>query len=179
MKNLLNILSKSSDGKYHAVIEIPAGTNLKTEINHDSGEFETSLRNGKPRIIDFLGYPLNYGFIPNTKMDKNKGGDGDPIDALIICESLPMKSVIEFIPIAVLRLKDTNELDSKIIGVPFDTKLRTICASDFEEFKNLYPAVLEILVLWFLNYDKANDKTEFIAWGNEVEAINEIEKWRK
>lgn len=53
MKNLLNIPSKSDGGNYQAVIEIPAGTNRKTEINKVTGAFETSLRNGNPRIIDF------------------------------------------------------------------------------------------------------------------------------
>lgn len=178
MKNLLQLQTKSAKGFYNAVIEVPAGTNHKTEISHETGTFETSLRNGKPRIIDFLGYPVNYGFVPGTLMDKSLGGDGDPIDALIICTSLPIKTVIEFIPIAVLRLKDTNELDSKIIGVPANAILRTISAINFTEFKTLYPAIMEILVIWFLNYDKANDKTEFFGWGDELEAVKEIDKWR-
>jgi hypothetical protein len=36
---------------------------------------------------------------------------------------------------------------------------------------------MEILVVWFKNYDKANDTTEFIAWEDEVAAKLEIEKW--
>ena len=178
MKNLLNIPSKSDEGNYQAVIEIPAGTNRKTEINKVTGAFETSLRNGNPRIIDFLGYPVNYGFVPSTSMAKSRGGDGDPIDALIICDSLPMAISVEFIPIALLRLKDNNELDSKIIGVPTNPYSRTICATDFNEFKTMYPAIMDILVKWFLNYDKQNDTTEFICWDNELKAIEEIEKWR-
>jgi inorganic pyrophosphatase len=175
--NLLHLNSKADSGHFRAVIEIPAGTNKKTEIDHQSGEFKISLRNGQPRNIDFLGYPINYGFVPGTLMDKARGGDGDPIDALIICESVAMKTVIEFIPIAVLRLKDSNELDSKIIAVPANLELRTICATNFIELKTLYPAIMEILVVWFKNYDKANDTTEFIAWEDEVAAKLEIEKW--
>lgn len=178
MKNLLNLSYKSSNGNYQAVIEIPAGTNCKTEINKETGIFETSLRNGKPRIIDFLGYPVNYGFIPSTKMDKARGGDGDPIDALIICESLPMATIIEFVPIAVLRLRDNNELDSKIIGIPVNSQMKTISATNFNELKTMYPAIMDILVKWFLNYDKRNDTTEFIGWEDESIALAEIEKWR-
>lgn len=178
MKNLLNISSKSSNGNYQAIVEIPAGTNRKTEINKETGSFETSLRNGIPRIIDFLGYPVNYGFVPSTSMAKNRGGDGDPIDALIICESLPLASNVEFIPIALLRLKDNNELDSKIIGVPTNSNSRTICATNFNEFKTMYPAIMDILVKWFLNYDKLNDTTKFIGWEDELKAVEEIEKWR-
>jgi len=178
MQNLLHSPTKSEKGFYYSIIEIPAGTNHKTEINHQTGVFETNLRDGKPRIIDFLGYPVNYGFVPGTLMGKQNGGDGDPIDALIISESLVTGSIIEFIPIAVLRLKDNNQLDSKIIGVPVNPTLRTICATNFEELTSLYPAILEILRIWFLNYDKANDTTEFISWNDEIEAIAEIEKWR-
>lgn len=178
MSSLLYLKSKSSTGNYQAVIEIAAGTNRKIEINKETGAFETSLRNGNPRMIDFLGYPVNYGFIPSTLMGKGKGGDGDPLDTLIICESLSTGMIIEFIPIAVLRLKDSNELDSKIIGVPVNAGLRTICATNFTEFKTLYPAILDILVKWFLNYDKQSDTTEFIGWDDELEALKEIEKWR-
>ena len=177
MTNLLYIPTKTPSGNYRAVIEIPAGTNRKTEINKETGSFETTLRNGKPRIIDFLGYPVNYGFIPRTIMDKKRRGDGDPLDALIICESLPMAAIVEFIPIALLRLKDTGELDSKIIGVPSDPNSRTICAINFNEFKTLYSPVMHILVQWFLNYDKHNETTEFIGWEDEIKAVGEIEKW--
>ncbi len=178
MQNLLHAPSKSDKGFYNAVIEIPAGTNHKTEINHQTGLFESSHRNGKPRIIDFLGYPVNYGFVPGTLMDKERSGDGDPIDALIICESLDSGSMLEFIPIAIIRLKDTGQLDSKIIGVPANPAQRTICATNFQELKSLYPAILDIIRIWFLNYDKANDLTEFLAWSDELEAVAEIEKWR-
>ena len=59
MSNLLYIKSQTNTGNYRAIIEIPAGTNRKTEINKETGAFEVSLRNGNPRIIDFLGYPVN------------------------------------------------------------------------------------------------------------------------
>ena len=131
------------------VVEIPAGTNKKTEINKQNGAFEISLRDGKARMIDFLAYPINYGFVPSTLMNKKSGGDGDPIDVLLICESLPVGKVIEFIPIAVLYLKDSGELDSKIISIPKHSKQRTITSENFDELKSKYPAIMKILELWF------------------------------
>ena len=95
------------------------------------------------------------------------GGDGEFSKA----------AIIEFIPIALLRLKDTGELDSKIIGVPADPNSRTICATNFNEFRTLYSSIMDILVQWFRNYDKYNETTELIGWKDEIKAVEEIEKW--
>jgi len=67
-----------------AVIEIPSGTNRKIEYNPNTERFEIDVKNGKERVIDFLPYPGNYGFIPSTMMDENRGGDGDALDILVI-----------------------------------------------------------------------------------------------
>ena len=66
-----------------AVIEIPAGTNRKIEYNQDLARFEIDVKDGKERIIDFLPYPGNYGFIPSTHMDPARGGDGDALDPVL------------------------------------------------------------------------------------------------
>ena len=39
-------------------------------------------KDGKERIIQFLPYPGNYGFIPETL-----AGDGDPIDVIDLDEA--------------------------------------------------------------------------------------------
>jgi inorganic pyrophosphatase len=66
--NHLALPSFSSDGFLNAVIEIPAGTNTKYEYDKQRLEFKPDLRDGQTRRVDFLSYPLNYGFIPSTKM---------------------------------------------------------------------------------------------------------------
>ena len=43
---------------------------------------EKDYKDGKERIIQFLPYPGNYGFIPETL-----AGDGDPIDVIDLDES--------------------------------------------------------------------------------------------
>ena len=35
------------------------------------------FRDGKPRVVAYLGYPGNYGMIPRTLLPKEHGGDGD------------------------------------------------------------------------------------------------------
>ena len=47
------------------------------------------------RIVNFLPYPANYGFIPSTFMDKKKGGDGDALDILLISEHMVTGTVVD------------------------------------------------------------------------------------
>lgn len=166
----------SEDGNIQAVVEIPAGTNLKTEYNPESNQFWADSINSKVRRINFLPYPANYGFIPSTYMDKDRGGDGDALDVLIICESLPLKTVLEVIPIGMISLSDRGEIDNKIIAVPFDPAKQVIEAKSFKDLKEQYPQVIHIIESWFLNY-KGSGKIEVLGWMDEKEAIKEIEKW--
>ena len=77
------------EGEYlQMIVEIPAGTNQKIEFDYNDGTFKVDQIDGKDRVIDFLPYPGNYGFIPNTLMDKERGGDGDALDILVIGESV-------------------------------------------------------------------------------------------
>lgn len=74
-------------GIVNAVIEIPAGTLDKRQYDRATNTFPIDHRNGVPRRLAFLPYPANYGFIPGTKMDKSKGGDGDALDVFVLCTS--------------------------------------------------------------------------------------------
>lgn len=161
-----------------AVIEIPAGTNKKIEYNFAKSSFEIDQINGKDRIIDFLPYPANYGFIPGTVMDKDKGGDGDALDVLVIAESIPTGIDLEVLPIAALQMMDSGELDTKIIAVPVDSTLKIIDATNFEDFLIEYNFAQTIIKDWFTNY-KGLGKIDFLAWKDEKFAMEEIKKWSK
>ena len=160
----------------NAVIEIPAGSNLKLEYNPKKRQFLPDTLNGKARIIDFLGYPGNYGFIPSTYMGKESGGDGDPLDVLVLSPAQPTGSVISILPIGLLELMDEGELDTKIIAVPADPAQRSIQAANFQEFLLRYDGARRIVETWFLQYDGIG-KTEFRKWDDELSAMAEIEKW--
>ncbi|MDA9143131.1 inorganic diphosphatase [Gammaproteobacteria bacterium] len=159
------------------VVEIPAGTNKKIEFNKGSNSYEIDRLNGLDRIIDFLPYPANYGFITSTLMSKKHGGDGDALDVLLISESIAIGEKIEIVPIGLLVLRDNGEIDTKIIAIPLKKELRVIRASTYEELVSEYPAIKYIIEKWFLSY-KGNKIVEFIRWGNEIEAIKEIDRWR-
>ena len=62
-----NLSWEGEQGGIQAVVEIPAGTNLKLEYNAESGSIEPDQEEGADRYINFLPYPGNYGFVPGEK----------------------------------------------------------------------------------------------------------------
>jgi len=165
----------SVNEKLNAVIEIPAGTNKKFEYNKQTKTFEIDEENGIDRVIKFLPYLGNYGFIPSTYSDPKKGGDGDALDVLVLSENVSIGTVIEIEPIGMLKLIDNGEIDYKIIAVPSDIKKQIIKIKNFNELTQDYPEVKTIIELWFLNYNK-KDKAVIDGWADEELAIKEIHK---
>ncbi|MCX8209781.1 MAG: inorganic diphosphatase [Lewinella sp.] len=168
----------SMDGDaLNVIIEIPAGTNHKIEYKAETGFSNDTLLGGVTRVINFLPYPGNYGFVPNTLMDKDRGGDGDPLDVLVICESVPSGTRLAVKPIGALLLRDRGEIDTKIIAVPTDSSLRVFSPENFMELALEQDAARSIIEAWFLNY-KGPKQTELIRWEDETYAWREVRKWR-
>lgn len=159
------------------VVEIPAGTNHKIEINKETGEFENDKIDGKTRIINFLPYPGNYGFIPSTHMDEARGGDGDALDVLMIGETVSTGTIVAIQPIGVLLLKDNGELDTKLIAIPADSSKVVMQAYNFTEFSVQQSAAKKMIEDWFLNY-KGPGEMELLGWRDEIYALEEIKKWQ-
>ena len=120
-----------------------------------------------------MPYPANYGFIPSTLSKSDFGGDGDALDVLVISETLATGTVLEVLPIAILKLIDDGETDYKIIAVPIEKNKRIIRATTYTELTTDYPKLLKIIELWFLNYNP-KDSSSVDGWGDEKEALNEI-----
>jgi inorganic pyrophosphatase len=170
-------LSAIVDQHINVVVEIPAGSNHKIEYNTTEGFVNDKNPDGSTRIIHFLPYPGNYGFIPGTLMDSSRGGDGDPLDILVISESAPTGSVIPVIPIGALLLRDRGEIDTKIIAIPADTTQQVLPAKNFLDFALHYDGARQIIENWFLNY-KGPNQTEFIRWEDEHYAWEEVRRWK-
>ncbi|MGK7389226.1 MAG: inorganic diphosphatase [Candidatus Cyclobacteriaceae bacterium M2_1C_046] len=167
----------SEYGNALMVVEIPAGTNTKYEYNVLKNKFEVELINDNPRTISFLPYPGNYGFIPSTMMDKDRGGDGDPLDVLVIGSNIKQGSLLEFAPVGVLKLLDNGEEDHKIIGVVVNSEVKVIDCRTLQCMKDEYPGALGIIKDWFANYKKG---TNIIiqGWEDEKHAVEMINKWK-
>lgn len=95
--------------KVHALIEIPYGSNVKYEVDKDSGAIFVD------RVLySAMFYPANYGFVPNTLAK-----DGDPVDILVLNEyPLQPGSVIKCRLIGVLIMEDEKGMDEKLLAVP-------------------------------------------------------------
>ena len=159
------------------VVEIPAGTNHKIEYDPASDSFKNDIKDGKDRVISFLPYPGNYGFIPSTLMDKKRGGDGDALDILVIGESEPTGKVLPVKPIGALLLLDGGEIDTKLIAIPADSSKQVISPDNFQEFIIEHDAVRMIVEHWFLNY-KGQGKMQMMGWRDDTFAFREVEKWK-
>lgn len=171
-------LSWQGESGIRMVVEIPAGTHVKQEWDPTQGRILPAQENGTDRVIDFLPYPGNYGFIPGTMMDRQRGGDGDALDILVIGSHQPKGTVLEIIPLGMLEMKDRGEIDTKIIGVPADPKARVIRATNFQEFLIEYDAAKRIIEEWFLHY-KGYGVMEMVGWQDEKAARSYIQKWSK
>lgn len=167
-KNLItDIAPQNADGTINAVIEIPAGTNEKWEVTKPDGILELERKKGKPRIIKYLGYPGNYGMVPRTSLPKELGGDGDPLDILVIGKPLRRGSVAQVKIIGVLKFLDKGEQDDKLIAVLPGTAF--YAADSFDQLNQTFPGVMDIIRTWFLYY-KGSGKMIFKGYGSKEEA---------
>ncbi len=100
---------KISKDKFTAVIEIPAGSKVKYELDKQTGFLRMD------RILyTSTHYPANYGFIPRTYAE-----DGDPLDFLMLCsQTLVPLSLVDCYPIGVIKMLDNGAADEKIICIP-------------------------------------------------------------
>lgn len=167
-KHFLNdFVPFASDNLINAVIEIPAGTNDKWEVNKETGCMEWEFKDGVPRVVEYLAYPANYGMIPQTLLPENAGGDGDPLDVLVLGPAVERGSIVQCELIGILYLTDTGEQDDKLVavmkGTPFDG-IETI-----DELNETFPGVTAILEEWFSSY-KGPGKMETHGFGDKKEA---------
>lgn len=168
-KNLLtDFIPVFKDGDINVAVEIPAGTLEKWEVDKSGGRAKLEYVDNKPRIIQYLGYPGNYGMIPRTLLSKELGGDGDPLDVIVLGPPAGRGSVVKCKLIGVLFLLDRGEIDDKLIAVMEDSPLYSV--NSIVELDNSYNGLMEILELWFTNY-KGPGKMESKGFGDKNKAI--------
>jgi len=157
----------NADGTINAVVEVPAGTTAKWEVHGDDGTMHWDVKDGKPRLVEYLGYPVNYGMVPQTELAESMGGDGDPLDMLLLGEALPRGTVLPVKVIALAKFTDTGERDDKLIVVRAGTPFAAL--GDLSDLEASFPGVTDIIATWFLNY-KGPGVFESQGFGDAAEA---------
>ncbi len=139
------------DGNLNVVIEIPSGTNEKWEVSEDGSKLELEFINGLPRIINYIGYPFSYGFIPKTLSDTKGGGDGDAVDIIVLGQKKIKRG--EVIPVKIIGMylmTEGDKIDNKVITVQIGSKFEKV--NSLKILNTSYPGILEIIKIWFNNY---------------------------
>jgi inorganic pyrophosphatase len=131
--------------QFVAVIEIPAGSTVKYELDK-----ETGLLRMDRVLYSAVHYPANYGFIPQTYAE-----DDDPLDVLVLCqESVAPLTLVQSRAIGVMTMLDSGKRDHKILAVAVhDPEYNS-----FQEAAELPPHRLAMLRRFFQDYKTLEGK---------------------
>ena len=105
----------NADGTINAYIEIPRGERQKFEL--DMAANARKVDRVLPEAVG--GYPVNYGFVPQTV-----SYDGDPFDALVLGAPLPGGQFVRGTIVGLMQMEDEKGLDSKVVLSPVDASGR-------------------------------------------------------
>lgn len=160
-------IGKKAPEVVNAIIEIPKGSHNKYEFDEELGVFKLDRVLYSPMF-----YPLDYGFIPETRSE-----DGDHLDVLVIgSEPTFPGCVIEVRPVALMNMIDSGEPDAKILGVqvknPRFNHINDI--KDVEAYDN--HLMKEIAHFFSVMKDLQGKKVEVQGWQDMAHAHAEIRK---
>ena len=165
MQNLYFLPSGSVE-KFNVVIEIPAGSQNKYELDPETGAIFLD------RVLyssEF--YPFNYGFIPSTK-----AADGDALDvAVLLTNKVEPGTVIKCRALGMLKKVDDGDQDNCIIAVPVEKVDPRF--SGFESLQDVAEHTLLEIQDFFKNYKRLQNKeVEIEGYVGLEEANQEIQK---
>jgi inorganic pyrophosphatase len=138
---LLPVGKKPEEGLVNVFVEIPKDSDIKYELDKDSGIIFVDRF-----LYTAMSYPFNYGFVPNTLAD-----DGDPLDILVLSEKQVAPGVV--IPsqiIGMLEMEDEEGIDTKVLAVP--TKKVDPLYGEFKDMNDVPEAIKNKLKHFFENY---------------------------
>lgn len=128
-----------------AIIEVPKGSKNKYELDKKNGMIRVDRV-----LFSSVQYPANYGFIPQTYCD-----DKDPLDILVLGqEPVYPLSIMEAIPIGVMKMIDQGEGDDKIIAVHKNDPEYNM----YTDISELPPHRMQEIKRFFLDYKQLEKK---------------------
>lgn len=145
-------------------IEIEQGGKNKYEIDK-----ETSLIILDRVLFTATYYPMNYGFIPRTLSP-----DHDPLDVFVMCsQPIEKMSLVRCYPIGVIKMIDGNEMDQKIIAIPFGDPQN----NNFKDISELPKHIFEELIHFLTVYKQLENKpVEIVSINGKDEAVKTIDE---
>src|ERR1700689_2659555 len=151
----------------NVIVEIPRFSQNKYEYDHETDTIKLDRH-----LLVAMGYPAEYGFIPDTL-----GGDGDPLDVLVITEFPTFPGcLIESKILGMCIMTDENGRDEKLIAVPsYDKKWKS--ATDITDV----PSEILDRIRHFFTVYKDLDEGKWVKVENYVgrdEALKELEAAR-
>ena len=158
-----NVHQKIVDDSVIALIEIPRGSKNKYEWDEEMGGVALS------RVLyQSVAYPAEYGFIPGTLAE-----DGDALDVVVLIDQPTFPGCFMRVrPIGILRLKQENERDDKVLCVPVaDPLYATTC-----DISDIPPHRLLEIRHFFATYTELEGReVEVGEWEGAEEAMRSIQ----
>lgn len=157
-------VGENAPGEVNVFVEIVPTDTVKYEVDKETGYLKIDRPQQYSNVV-----PANYGFIPQTycangiadlarsKTDLDiKGGDGDPLDILVLTEHrIPRGDILlKARPIGGFCLIDGGEADDKIIAVLKGDKV----FEQYTEIAQLPRGILERFEHYFLTYKSLPDQ---------------------
>jgi inorganic pyrophosphatase len=147
-------------GLVNAYIEIPLGERRKYEFDMRTNRLIID------RVLpaDIGGYPVNYGYVPQTM-----SYDGDPFDVLVLGPALARGQIVQGAIVGLMFMEDEKGLDAKVV-------ISTVDASGAAKYE-LADGVRERIGGYFEKYKRGDPKTfsKVPGWGTIAEGRWHVE----
>lgn len=165
-------MEKKKTDAVDVIIETPKGRRNKYTWDEEAKAFRL-----KKILPHGTVFPFDFGFIPGTK-----GGDGDPLDVLVIMDEAAFPGcLLECRIIGALKAKQTEkeetvEQNDRLVGVSVLSELYR----DINDIASLNENVLKEVERFFVSYnDLAGKKFEGEGWAGAEDARKLIEASRE
>jgi inorganic pyrophosphatase len=152
---------RNADGTVNAYIEISRGDRRKWEL--DIGKNARAIDRMIPESVG--GYPINYGFVPQTV-----SYDGDPFDALVLGPPIDGGTVVQGVVVGLMYMEDEKGVDSKVVlslpgagGQP----LQELTASDRQRIAEYFRVYKQ---------HEVGAYSKVPGWGSVAEGISLVER---
>ena len=159
---------RAQRGSIDVFVEIPKGSRTKYELDKATGRIRLDRV-----LFSSVHYPADYGFVTGTQ-----GGDGDPLDALVVVEEPTFPGcILPTRPIGTLLMDDEHGSDEKILGVPIgDPRFDQV-----RELRDLSAHWLREIETFFATYKtlEGPGEVQVKGWRGSRTAWSLIEKSRR